>query len=184
MIGRHPRRARIEMRLAAGESAYRVGHDYDMHREVVRRHWAEHVSDSEKQRLIRRALEIRPAEELAQAQADATVEPLALCAEKNRILEGVFEKARSADDWDLALQVDRRQLAWVEFQAKLTGPLRKIDSVQLIQNNYGSDERALEREMIAVARKDPNIKLVDFLRQIRGAPNGAGPLEIEHSAAE
>jgi hypothetical protein len=125
------------MRLAAGESAYRIQHDYNINREVIRRHWNQHVSDADRQRLIRRALEIRPAEELAQAQSDATVEPLQLCAEKNRVLEGLFEKAHSANDWDLALTVDKRQLAWVEFQAKLTGPLRKIDHVSLIQNNYG-----------------------------------------------
>jgi hypothetical protein len=181
MLGRHPRRARIEMRLAAGESAYRIQHDYNINREVIRRHWNLHVSDGDRQRLIRRALEIRPAEELAQAQSDAVVEPLALCAEKNRVLEGLFEKASSANDWDLALTVDKRQLAWVEFQAKLTGPLRKIDHIKLVQNNYGSDERTLEREMIAVARKHPNIKLVDFLRQIR--QTNASPLEIEHTAA-
>jgi len=176
-IGRHPRRARLEQRLANGESLYKVGLELGVSRETVRRHWKYHVIN--KDELIRRVNLLRPAEAIAQAASDAAIEPLELCARKNAVLEAAFQEQRGAGNWELALAIDKRQIDWSIYQSKLTGPLRKIDTVNLVQNNFGSDWRELEHRMIAAARANPCITLVDFLHQIR---QPAAPVMIEASA--
>lgn len=164
-IGRHPRRARLEQRLANGESLYKVGQEIGVSRETVRRHWKYHVINKEE--LIRRVNLLRPAEAIAQAASDAAIEPLELCARKNAQLEAAFQEQRAAGNWELALAIDKRQIDWSIYQSKLTGPLRRIDTVNLVQNNFGSDWRELEHRMVAAARANPRITLVDFLHQIR-----------------
>jgi hypothetical protein len=176
-VGRHPRRGAFERRLARGATTYEIAREVGCSRETVRRHWLSHVID--KEGLIRQANALKPADEIAQAAADAAIEPLELCARKNAVLEVAFQDARGANDWLLALAIDKRQEAWSVYQSKLTGPLRKVDPKILIQNNNfgGGDWATLESRMVAAARSNPRITLVDFLHEVRRGSRQ--PLTIE-----
>jgi hypothetical protein len=163
-VGRHPRRARIEARIAGGESYYKVGAAYALGRETLRRHFNEHVID--KDALIARVNALRPSETIAQAQEDAVIEPLELCARKNAQLELAFQQQREAGNWELALAIDKRQIDWSTYQSKLTGPLRRRD-LTIVQNNFSAEFSDLERAMFAAARRDPNVTLIQFLHEVR-----------------
>jgi hypothetical protein len=181
-VGRHPRRGAFERRLARGASCYEIANEVGCSRETVRRHWARHLVGKEE--LIRQANALRPSDEIAQAAADAAIEPLELCARKNATLEVAFQEARGANDWLLALAIDKRQEAWSVYQSKLTGPLRKVDlKTVLVQNNNfgGGDWATLESRMVAAARSNPRITLVDFLHEVRRGSRP--PLTIEAQPA-
>ena len=176
-VGRHPRRGALERRLARGATLYEIAKEVGCSRETVRRHRVSHVVD--RMGLIRQANALRPADEMSQACADAAIEPLELCARKNAQLEAAFQEQRTAGNWELALEIDKRQIDWSVYQSKLTGPLRKVDPKILIQQNFGSSEWiSLEQRMLAAARQDPQIRLIDFLHQVRQQAQPA--LTIEH----
>ena len=155
------------MRLAKGESQYVVAAEIGVSRQTVNRHWQLHVLNKEE--LIRHANLLRPAEALEHARVEASMEPLELCARSIVTLEMELHKALTAGDLKLALQVSNVLREWSVFQAKLTGQLRKLDTntINLVQNNYGSDARTLEHRMAAALRADRGISVIDFLRAIR-----------------
>jgi hypothetical protein len=166
-VGRHPRRLRIEERLAGGEACYAVGLAYGIGRETVRRHWRDHVPASIKDALLRQVNALRPGEEIARAVADQNIEPLSLCSRKIPALEALFDELVKKSEWEMAFQCDRRQQSWSEYASKISGQLRKHNVTMIQQNNYAGDQAATIQRVIGALTGFPEarIAVIAALRQ-------------------
>jgi hypothetical protein len=120
-ICRHPERGRIEHACGGTRSHYEIAREFGVTRFSVDRHWANHVSPSQKAQLLSGAATIAELAERAAKEDRSLVDYLSIL--RSELLR-LFLRARDDGKVFEASHIAQRLLSTLESLGKLTGQLR------------------------------------------------------------
>ena len=182
VICQHPERARIELARTAGASLSSVAAKFGVSRDSIHRHFHRHVTESRRSELLAGPARV---EELANQAADESRSLLEQLSIVRSVLFRQFLNAAEAGDRPGVANVAGRLLESLRELGRLTGELRQLSGVSIINNNLtlvtSPAFLALQQGLLAIARSHPAAKadIVGLLRSLDDAPaarpNGAHP---------
>jgi hypothetical protein len=182
-VCRHPERARIEMLRAGGASYESIGKKFGMLKDVVWRHWRDHVSDETKAQYYAGPVQLH---ELAQRAAAEGLSLLDYLSIVRSTLLTMFQASAQVGDRHGASATAGRLLQCLGEIGRITGELGRIGNggVTVTNNVMVLNSPAFAQLQTAIlqalaphpaARAD----VILALRQLESAPEPQAPLAPE-----
>jgi hypothetical protein len=182
----HPDRTRIEMLRVGGATLRAIAEQFLVSKDSVHRHFGNHVSQKRRAELVAGPAAVKQLANAAAAESKSLLDYLSIA---RSILFGQFVNAAEAGDRAGVVNVAGRLLESLREIGRLTGELRQISGISVINNTtlnvFSSAEfLTLQAGLLQIARRHPGAKsdIVGLLRSLDPTTPPAPPM-IESEAA-
>ena len=163
-VCKHAERQRIELLLAGGASIRKTALKFKLHRDAVRRHWANHVDDERKAAMIAGPDVKR--EELATRAADESMSLLDHYRYVRQTLYHALDLASTLGDKNaIAILSGRLHENFAQW-GKLTGELSQIDKLTVTNIFLSPQFSELQATLVRVLARFPDAR-VEVIKAFR-----------------
>jgi hypothetical protein len=173
-VCRHPERERIEALKASGASIDALARKFKVSRDIVWRHWKNHVSADLKVSYLAGPATIAELRERAASEGGSVLDYL---TSLRSILMGAIAASAEAQSGFTLATLSSRLVEVLKEIGKLTGEIERLSSGGLTINNVVSiaeqaDFRALELGLLDISQRHPGIRpeIIALIRRVRETP--------------